>query len=263
MPRSRSVPAALTALAVAATVALTAATTSPSVGTTGSQVAGASAPDIAFRVRQRAALTVNPQLAQPGSAVADPKKAKSALVAQFKPAKRGRKVVLLKKKGRRWVKVTTTRQNAQGRAEFAAPYKVRGRFQSYRVQAVAYRGLPKVTSKPKSTGSRWRTASLSDTFAGTALPANWAHRPTSYDGLRTCATANPDNIAVRDGSLRLSVTKNAQGRKMSDTGGGLWVSTRSTTPSCEVGDRSYDYRYTGHVSTQGSRPSSTASPRPG
>ena len=137
---------------------------------------------------------MHPQMAQPGAASGRPPKAKSAMVAQFAPAKKGRKVVLLKKKGRKWVTVATTKQNAKGRAQFTAPYKIKGKLQSYRVQAVQTRAEEDRQQAEGPTSGRRPTERLSS--KGTSLPADWAHR-RGYDGLRHCAVANPETSPWR------------------------------------------------------------------
>ncbi len=200
-------------------------------------------------VRQRGKLLMYPQLAHPGAKPMSPSRAKSSMAAKFKPAKRGRTVVLQQKRGKRWVNVAKARQSGRGIAEFNAPYARRGKVQTYRAYTVRYKGLPKTTTRAVSA-AKWGNADLSDTFDGSALPANWAHRPTTppYQGKRKCAVSrdHPDNILVSGGALRLSVTRNARGRLRIDPVTGLPF----YDPTCQTDYGTYDYRYTGHVSTQ-------------
>ena len=80
----------------------------------------------------------------------------------------GRQVQLQVQQGETWEAVAIARQDARGRAEFAAPAS-RGRTAlTYRVRAMASDGLRAVTSNPVST-ARWLDPTWTDEFSGSHL----------------------------------------------------------------------------------------------
>ncbi len=247
MSPTRSVVAALAATAMSLTLAGAASTSAASSqGAAPTQLSasttGAGSGSAARAVRQRGKLTIKPQIAQPGSARKSPATASSALVARFWPARKGRLVTLQRRSGDRWVTLTSRRQSARGDAEFAAAFKIRGNYQRYRAVARRHNGLAAKATRSKSTDNAWRTPELDTRFSGTTLPTDWSHRQTRYDGLRQCAKSSRKSLRVADGTLRLSV-KNDPDRP----------SRLRPKRKCTTKYGSFDWRITGHVSTQGHR----------
>ena len=221
----------------------TAGTTAASGVTTASPTGVVAAPMVtAARVKQRAKLLMHPQIAQPGSNPGAPTRAKSAMTAQFKPAKKGRTVKLQRKQGKRWVTIKKAKQNGQGRVDFVAPYKRKRKIQTYRVLAVRYDGLSAKASRGAAT-NKWGGPDLSDVFSGSSLPANWKHRQTDYTGKRQCAKTSADNLHVANGTLRLSVTKDQNPPQENEL---------DLDPKCEVDGEEFDYRLTGQAATSDS-----------
>jgi beta-glucanase (GH16 family) len=190
-------------------------------------------------VDQRASLRVLPQLAQPGRAAASPGRARSALLASFSPASQGRLVQLQRRDETGWTTVARGRQGARGRVEFTAAFRKAGAFATYRAVAVRHDGLRRIASDARST-ERWAAPALDERFDGSAIPTGWARRKTQYDGMRQCAISSSRALRVADGKLRLSV-KNDPDRP----------SRARPKPRCTTKYGSFDWRITGHLSTQG------------
>ncbi|MBA2464163.1 MAG: glycoside hydrolase family 16 protein [Nocardioidaceae bacterium] len=198
----------------------------------GSTITGS--PRLQSAARQSAKVLMHPQLAQPGSGVQRSAKAKSAMSAVFKPARKGRTVVLQRKKGTSWVSVAKRRQNGRGIAEFTAPYKVKGKVAVYRASAVRYRDQAQVTSRGVKT-SRWGRADFTDEFAKSTLSDNWTDRLQGYqpESSRQCSKADPRARRVVNGAARISVLDDpSRGR------------------DCSYEGTNYDWRLNGHIGTQ-------------
>jgi beta-glucanase (GH16 family) len=190
---------------------------------------------------QQATIVVLPGIVQPGRTVASADKALSAVIATFSPAKRGREVVLEKKKGSTWVEVAKGVQDRSGKVEFAAPSGTAAHPITYRAVAAKSSGLGSVASRAAAT-SQWGPATFTDQFAGTALSANWVHRMGFYqpDSMRNCSKGSPAAVSVASGTLRLSVIR--------DTSLAAGSCPAYKKDGTLIGN--FDYRLNGHVSTE-------------
>ena len=185
-----------------------------------------------------------PQLAQPGSSPASAGRARSAMWAKLRPARPGRKVVLQRKSGARWINVSASREDRQGVAEFTAPYQVKGKVARYRVSAVRYKGLRKVNSASAATNT-WGAPDFDDSFSGSYAGGDlprWATRYQTYGATtqRTCAATDDTATRVANGTAQLSVIESAG-------------PDPSAEPRCRPdGDSStYAWRHNGMIGTQG------------
>lgn len=192
-------------------------------------------PDVsaAASTKQRATLTMHPQLVQPGSSPASPDSARSAMTATLRPVRTGRKVVLQRRSGTRWVDVVTRRENGRGVVEFAAAYRVNRRIATYRVKALRSNGLPAKASTAVATNSVGSPA-FTERFSGSGVPQRWSHRLQSYTDQRACARIDPAATGVANGVAALMV-----------------LPDRTQTGSCTVGTSSYSWRLNGMIGTQG------------
>ena len=189
--------------------------------------------------KQRVSLEALPQIVQQGKRPASAGSAKAAITATIKPAKVGRKVKLQVQRGSSWKTVSTVKQDAKGRAQFAAPVSSGGAALTYRVQALKFKGLKAVESKSVST-EQWLVPSFSDEFSGSALSAAWGHRGQDYEptSLRMCSKGDPSAVKVGGGTVRLSV-----------------IEDRSRNDKCAAKERGkvagkFAYRLNGHVGTE-------------
>ena len=231
MSRQRSLAAVL-----AAALLSTGLASSSTAGAMPSVTELATSP-VRVSAAQSASLLMHPQIAQPGPGVSKAAKAKSAMSAVFKPARKGRTVALQRKMGARWVSVATRKQNGKGIAEFTAPYKVKGKIALYRATAVKFRGQSKVTSKAVKT-SKWGAADFTDQFSGKSLSNKWTDRLQGYqpESSRKCSMASPRARKVANGAVRLSVFDDpTRGR------------------DCSYEGTNYDWRLNGHIGTQGNK----------
>lgn len=190
---------------------------------------------------QRIRLEALPQIVQQGARVASPDVARAAITATIKPVEVGRLVWLQVQRDGSWESVARVRQDAKGRAEFAAAAAEDGVPLTYRVLAGQRDVLAAMSSSPVST-ARWSTPTWTDEFSGTVLSPTWHQRAQTFESsiLRRCSKGDPRAVLVRDGALRLSVLRD-----------------RSQTTKCKarvngkvVG--TYPYRLNGHIGTQGS-----------
>ena len=190
--------------------------------------------------RQRVRVQALPQVVQQGREVASPDDASAAVVATIKPVRPGRRVWLQVQAGEAWRSVARTRQDARGRAEFAAAARVDGHAATYRVRAFAAGRLPALTSAPVST-ARWLETTWTDEFSGTELRPVWNHRGRDYahGSRRSCAKGDPRAVSVGGGALRLSVIVDP------DTNKRCRVQGRDAVPG------RFAYRLNGHVGTEG------------
>jgi beta-glucanase (GH16 family) len=189
---------------------------------------------------QRVRLEALPQIVQQGGRVASPDAAKAAITATIKPVEVGRKVTLQVQRDFYWETLATVRQDAKGRAQFAAPATVDGRPQVYRVRAAHFGGLDAITSGTVST-ARWLAPTWTDEFSGSVLSSEWNHRAQIFEpeSLRGCSRGDPKSVMVGDGVVRLSVIRD-----------------RSQTSPCKVRVRGevvgkFAHRLNGHIGTEG------------
>lgn len=198
---------------------------------------------VAARSRQTARLLIHPQIAQPGVSPANANRARSAMTAVLTPHRGGRKVILQRRAGQRWVTMKSGRESGRGVVEFTAPYRVRGEIARYRVVALRHQGLPRKASAAAST-DRWGpadyTEQFSGTFSGHDLPDPWSHRLQDYGdvGNRTCSASESRATRVADGTARLMVLKSSGPNP-------------TLRPRCRLDGNSYDWRINGNIGTQG------------
>lgn len=188
---------------------------------------------------QKISVEVLPQIVQQGKRTASASSAKAAVIATIKPVKVGRKVVLEQLNGSSWKKVGTTKQERSGDANFRAAVSKGGAAVTYRVTAMKYKGLKKVSSKTADT-SQWLTPTFSDEFSGGSLSPVWNMRGQDYEptSKRKCSKGDPKAVKVGGGALRLSVIKD-----------------KSAKGKCKATSRKLkkkiSYRVNGHVGTEG------------
>jgi beta-glucanase (GH16 family) len=182
-----------------------------------------------------------PPIVQQGGRVADPDAARTAVTATVRPVHAGRKVQLQVLQGEAWVAVGLARQDARGRAQFAAAASATGDPLTYRVKAMASHRLRALKSFPVST-ARWLDPTFSDEFTGNELAPVWNHRGREHwsTSRRTCSKGDPRAVRVGDGVVRLSVVKDP------DATSRCRVSGRDASPG------TYAYRLSGHIGTEGS-----------
>ncbi|WP_224274097.1 glycoside hydrolase family 16 protein [Nocardioides lacusdianchii] len=190
--------------------------------------------------RQWVKLEALPPIVQHGRGVASPDAARAALTATLRPVRVGRRFELQVQQDDMWSVVATARQDRRGRAQFAAASTDGKGALTYRVKALPFRGLRKVTSAPVST-ARWQRASWTDEFSGDQLDPVWNHRGREYvkTARRSCSKGDPRAVTVGGGAARLSVIKDPD-----------------TTKKCRIRGRDavpgkYAYRLNGHIGTQG------------
>ena len=190
--------------------------------------------------RQWVKLEALPPIVQQGRAVASPDAARAALTATVRPVRAGRRMQLQVRQGTTWTVVATARQDARGRAQFAAASSGGGESLTYRVKALPYAGLRKVTSSPVST-ARWQHPSWSEEFSGDHLGPDWNHRGRDYvpTARRSCSKGDPRAVTVAGGAARLSVITDP------DATGTCRIRGRDAVPG------RYAYRLNGHIGTQG------------
>jgi hypothetical protein len=180
---------------------------------------------------QTAKFFMLPQLAQPGSSVAGAGQARSAMWAKFRPARPGRKVILQRKSGVRWVDVAAQKESRRGVVQFTAPYKVNHDIARYRVSAVRYKGLRKINSASEATDT-WGSPAFDEQFSGAWRP-EWSNRLQGYTYQRHCARTDALASAVTATTAALSVL----------------VDPNPPTTPCSV-NSSYAYRLNGMIGTQ-------------
>ena len=122
------------------------------------------------------------------------------------------------------------------------PSSATGTSRPYRAVARRHDGLPAKATPSKSTDNAWRTPELDSRFSGSTLPTDWSHRQTRYTGLRQCAKSSQKALRVDGGTLRLSV-KNDPSAPEPD----------QAEAQVRTKYGNFDWRITGHVSTQGHR----------
>ena len=189
---------------------------------------------------QRVRLEALPQIVQQGARVAGPDGARAAVTATISPVRAGRRVQLQVQRGVVWAAVAATRQDARGRAEFAAAASEDGRPLTYRVKAMASRGLRALRSDPVST-ARWLEPTWTEEFSGSSLDPVWHHRGLAHHSTsrRTCSRSDPRAVRVGGGAVRLSVIKDPD------------ATTRCKVRGRDAVPGRFGYRLNGHIGTQG------------
>jgi beta-glucanase (GH16 family) len=192
--------------------------------------------------RQTATIQVLPGIVQPGASIASPDSAKAVVIATFTPATKGRLVHLQKKVGSQWVKVASGRQNSRGRVQFRVSAGTSTSPITYRALAPRSTTLRTVASASAAT-SQWGTATFTDQFNGTTLSDDWIQRGQYYEpaSMRACSKGDPSATAVSGGALRLGVIR--------DTSKPAASCAAHKYDGSLIGN--FDYRFNGHVSTQG------------
>ncbi len=167
--------------------------------------------------RQRAQRAVSgtvdllPGIAQQGKRPAASRAAKAVGTVQFKPAQKGRPVVVQAWAGTGpWKKVAAAVQDKKGVVTFSAADKAG---LTYRATAKPYNGRPKVTTEPTSVAEQWVPA-FADEFSGAALDEDkWEFRLVGItNDSRLKSVSSPDAVEVDGGTVRLLVKK-APGKK--------------------------------------------------
>lgn len=185
---------------------------------------------------QRVQVAMLPPLSAVGAKPASADAAKVVVTGKFKPAKKGRVVVLERKSGKKWVKAGKTRQPKNGSVRLNAAYLAKGKPATYRLRSTGS-GLKPTVSKPLST-SVWASKELfTDNFSGSAIDANtWSFREQDFGHaeLRVCSRTDAQMTKVSGGTARLSVAK--------DT---------TKTGRCSYGGKTYAWRANSMVGTEG------------
>ncbi|PKH41292.1 Glycosyl hydrolases family 16 [Nocardioides alpinus] len=203
-------------------------------------VAPAASVSLLKKFTQRVRLEALPQIVQHGGRTAASDAARTAITATISPVHVGRRVQLQVQDGPEWRPVATARQNRKGRAQFAAATTGDGDALTYRVKAMATRGLRTVKSHPVST-ARWLDATFTDEFTGSELDPVWNHRGREHwsSSRRTCSKGDPRAVSVAGGAARLSVIKDPD------------ATTRCKVRGRDASPGKYAYRLSGHIGTQG------------
>ena len=195
----------------------------------------APATSVRLAAKQRVKIEALPQIVQQGRGTASPDSAKAAVTATIRPVRTGRPVKLQVRKGSSWKTVSTVKQDAKGRAQFAAAASKGGKALEYRVQAPAFKGLPATDSKSVTT-TKWLTPTYTDQFLGSSLGPDWYHRGGEYEpqSSRNCAKGSPSAVKVGGGAVRLSVINDPARND-------LCVAARGTNKA------KFAYRLQGHI----------------
>ena len=190
---------------------------------------------------QRVRVAALPPIVQHGGRVASADDAKAAFTATFTPITPGRRVSLQVQRGSSWQTVTTVSQDRRGRAQFAARASRNGKPLSYRVRAVRFEGLARITSRTVST-QRWLNPTWGDEFSGSSLAKHWMHRGQTYEpqSYRACSRGSAKAVRVGGGAVRLSVMRDP--------------SRHTLCPALRKGEIAgrYAYRLNGHIGTDDS-----------
>jgi beta-glucanase (GH16 family) len=234
MSARRVLAGSVTALLLPASLLLTVET-----GSASDSAARPASTSVTKKASQKISLEVLPQIVQQGKRTASPSSAKAGVTATIKPVKVGRKVVLEQLNGSSWKKVGTAKQEKSGRAHFSAVASKGGAAVTYRVTAMKFKGLKKVTSKTADT-SQWLVPTFTDEFSGSTLNPVWSMRGQDYEptSKRVCSKGDPKAVKVTGGALRLSVIKDRE-RK-----GKCLAKSRKLK-------KKIAYRLNGHVGTNG------------
>jgi beta-glucanase (GH16 family) len=128
------------------------------------------------------------------------------VVATFSEPIQGRRVDLQHRAETGWEVAASANEDANGRVEFLAPYSD-GDYRAV-AQASADGAHTAVATTSQSEADQWKL-DFSEGFDGTSLDSEyWSPRQTgSYYGSRLCSAPYPSNLALKDGSLLVSVRK--------------------------------------------------------
>ncbi|RYP83163.1 glycoside hydrolase family 16 protein [Nocardioides guangzhouensis] len=211
-------------------------------GITCSSGPAAASETVAARTTQTATLSVHPQLAQPGTGTRSAGGARSTVTATLRPVREGRTVLLQRRTGSGWDTVAEGRENGRGIAQFNAPFRRNGAFQTYRAVAPRTASLARIATTGQST-SRWAQADFTDQFSGTTLGSAWSQRRQDFGATqyRKCSRGGvPRASRVGNGALRLSVLRDAGPNP-------------ATRPKCRTPYGTFQWRANGHISTSGTQ----------
>ncbi len=192
---------------------------------------------------QTVTVTVLPGIAQPGPDPAVASEAGRVVVATFSPAREGREAVLETSDAAGWTQVSTAHQDDDGRVEFVLPHGPTDGAATFRVRASDSDGLDAVTSTAVEADP-WGSPDFGDEFTGQEMSAEWVNRGEGAynpEGLRKCSKGSADAVAVRDGTLRLSVLVDPERQ------GETCVAKRADGTTAGR----FDYRLNGHVMPNG------------
>lgn len=157
--------------------------------------------------RQSGRTVLLPQIVQNGGTVAAADAAKLAGSVRFKPARKGRPVVIQRRIGTgAWQKVTTKRENGAGVVSFTGAAKKNGKFYTYRGVAARWNGLTSVAASSQNAGI-WKPK-FTDEFQGTALSSKWSYRQLDQynpSSDRACSKSTRDAVKVGNGRVSLYV----------------------------------------------------------
>ncbi|WP_344305661.1 glycoside hydrolase family 16 protein [Nocardioides bigeumensis] len=190
---------------------------------------------------QRAAITMLPQISQPGRGTSSPARAKSVVAVKVSPRTNGRPVTLERLSGSRWVSTQKARLNKRGLADFAVATTSGGLPITYRAVVKKFRGKAAIKTSPV-VSTEWGAADFADTFSGRRLGPAWTDRFGDYNpaGLRRCSKGSSKAVKVRGGAVRLSVLVDKS------KGGKRCTARRADGSSAGR----FKYRLNGHISTQ-------------
>lgn len=218
---------AVVALTVALSLATASAACSQTPGSGSDTISKTSARKV---TAQRGALLVLPQISAAGTARQSSASAKTALVATFKPAVKGRTITIQRKQGSKWVTAARAKQGSSTAVSFSVPYTVRGKAITYRAQATG-KGIRPTTTKAARSDVHGKPDFV-DEFS-TLDSTIWNTRYQGYTKSRSCSIADDRAAKVSSGVLQLSVMKDPDkaGKK------------------CTIKGKKYNYLLNGHVGT--------------
>jgi beta-glucanase (GH16 family) len=157
----------------------------------------------AQQVEQRGTTSLTAPVVQPGRGDAPSDRALVQGSVSFKPAEKGRRVVVERRTATSdWQKVTTVRQDRAGVARFTgAPTSSTGEAYVYRGVALRAPGLPKFAATEEST-TRWQPQ-FTDEFSGSVLDPRWADRASEAASRKCSTVGDPRARAIGGGTLKL------------------------------------------------------------
>jgi hypothetical protein len=207
----------------------------------GSAALAATGAPSAVAADQTVAINVLPPVSQSGSTSAPSSEARTAVAATVTPAVAGRTVRIERLSGRSWKVAASATTDARGLVELSVATYDGGSFVTYRATAMAFQGLPMVSSAG-ALSTRWGAPDFADEFTGSALGASWSHRGQDYNaaGLRRCSKGSPEAVQVTSGVVRLSVLRDPARSE---------PCTAYRANGDVIGD--FAYRLNGHISTAG------------
>ena len=181
---------------------------------------------------QRASLTVLPQISAPGDKPEEADRAKTAVVATFKPAIAGRKVAIQRKAGSSWTTVDEAEQGEEADLEFSVPYADGGEPVTYRAVATGA-GEARAATKASRTDVHG-APDFADEFEGDDLDTSvWNTRVQGYAPGRACSKADDRAVSVGGGTLKLMSLKDPD----------------RTDERCTYKGKKFSYRLSGHIGT--------------